>query len=65
MQKHDTEAAITAAIAEVGLQEKAHAYSNTLSGGQKRKLSLAVAFTGDPSFVLCDEPTSGVDPFSR
>jgi ABC-type transporter Mla maintaining outer membrane lipid asymmetry ATPase subunit MlaF len=29
------------------------------SGGQKRKLSLAISFTGQPQFVLCDEPSSG------
>lgn len=35
------------------------------SGGNKRKLSLAVALIGYPKFVLLDEPTNGVDPSSR
>lgn len=52
-------------IAEVGLQEKANVLSKALSGGMKRKLCLAMALIGNPSFVLLDEPTSGMDPFSR
>lgn len=39
--------------------------SSTLSGGMKRKLSLAIALCGDSQFVLCDEPSSGMDPQSR
>ena len=34
-------------------------------GGMKRKLCLAMALVGDPKFVLLDEPTSGMDPYSR
>ena len=36
-----------------------------LSGGQKRKLSVALAFLGSPDLVFLDEPTSGMDPYSR
>jgi ATP-binding cassette subfamily A (ABC1) protein 3 len=36
-----------------------------LSGGNKRKLSVAIAFTGDPDVVLLDEPTSGMDHVSQ
>lgn len=46
-------------LAEVGLSEKAAAAAGTLSGGQRRKLSLAIAFVGGPSVVFLDEPTSG------
>ena len=50
----------------VGLAEdKFAARADTLSGGQKRKLSLACALIGDPKFVLLDEPTAGMDPASR
>jgi len=51
--------------AEVGLGEKLDTASKHLSGGMKRKLSVAIAFCGDPKFVLLDEPTSGMDPISR
>lgn len=36
-----------------------------LSGGQRRKLSVAISFLGHPSVVFLDEPTSGMDPYSR
>lgn len=53
------------AIAEVGLDEKTDQLSSTLSGGQKRKLCVAIAFIGDPKVIFLDEPTSGMDPNSR
>ena len=59
------EQAITDVIAEVGLTEKVDSYSSTLSGGQKRKLSVAIALIGDSKIVFLDEPTSGMDPYSR
>ena len=39
--------------------------AGTLSGGQRRKLSVAIAFLGSPAVVFLDEPTSGMDPYSR
>lgn len=56
---------VDSVIAEVGLTEKRHVLSSALSGGMKRKLSLAIALVGNPKFVLLDEPTSGMDPYSR
>ncbi|OQR91613.1 ATP-binding Cassette (ABC) Superfamily [Achlya hypogyna] len=56
---------IDAKIADVGLTEKRHARAKELSGGMKRKLSLAIAFLGDSQIVFLDEPTSGMDPYSR
>ncbi|KAF1324094.1 Atp-binding protein, partial [Globisporangium splendens] len=52
-------------IKEVGLTEKRKTRSKDLSGGQKRKLSVAIAFVGDSKLVFLDEPTSGMDPYSR
>ena len=52
-------------IAEVGLTEKANVRSSNLSGGQKRKLSLAISLIGNSTAVFLDEPTSGMDPYSR
>eukprot|EP00930_Biecheleria_cincta_P018168 TRINITY_DN14242_c0_g1_i1.p1 TRINITY_DN14242_c0_g1~~TRINITY_DN14242_c0_g1_i1.p1 ORF type:complete len:1637 (-),score=334.42 TRINITY_DN14242_c0_g1_i1:548-5458(-) len=49
----------------LGIADKKNSYADTLSGGQKRKLSLCLALLGDPKFVLLDEPTAGMDPESR
>lgn len=49
----------------IGLESKKDATAATLSGGMKRKLSVCVAFCGGSKVVLCDEPTSGMDPASR
>lgn len=39
--------------------------AKNLSGGQKRKLSVGIAIIGDPKIIILDEPTAGVDPYSR
>ena len=52
-------------IREVGLTEKVGVFSKALSGGMKRKLSVAIALIGGSAVVVLDEPTSGMDPFSR
>jgi ABC-2 type transport system ATP-binding protein len=52
-------------IALVGLEEKADAHTKQLSGGQKRRLDLALALVGDPELVFLDEPTTGFDPAAR
>lgn len=61
----EAEGEITQAIQDVALLEKSNSLSRNLSGGMKRKLSVAIAFCGGSSVVLLDEPTSGMDPFSR
>jgi ABC-2 type transport system ATP-binding protein len=52
-------------IALVGLEDKADSRSNELSGGQRRRLDLALALIGDPELVFLDEPTTGFDPAAR
>ncbi len=49
----------------VGLGEKADARAHQLSGGQRRRLDLALALIGDPELIFLDEPTTGFDPAAR
>ena len=49
----------------VGLEEKADARTADLSGGQRRRLDLALALIGDPELIFLDEPTTGFDPAAR
>ncbi|KAF0717928.1 Aste57867_2007 [Aphanomyces stellatus] len=56
---------VSSKIKEVGLTEKRRVMSVALSGGMKRKLSVAIALLGDSHLVFLDEPTSGMDPYSR
>jgi len=52
-------------ISLVGLDEKADTRAGQLSGGQQRRLDLALALVGDPELVFLDEPTTGFDPAAR
>jgi ABC-2 type transport system ATP-binding protein len=49
----------------VGIGEKADARIKTLSGGQRRRLELALGIVGDPDVIFLDEPTTGFDPSAR
>uniref|UniRef100_A0A670ZUV4 P-type phospholipid transporter n=1 Tax=Pseudonaja textilis TaxID=8673 RepID=A0A670ZUV4_PSETE len=50
---------------DVGLPHKLKSKTSQLSGGMQRKLSIALAFVGGSKVVILDEPTAGVDPYSR
>jgi ABC-type multidrug transport system ATPase subunit len=49
----------------VGLEDKRDARVKTLSGGQRRRLDLALGLVGDPDLLFLDEPTTGFDPTAR
>ncbi len=54
-----------ALLEHVGLTNAAKTRCRRLSGGQKRRLALAVALVGNPELVFLDEPTAGMDPQAR
>lgn len=59
------EAEVHNAIEEIQMSAQTNQRAGSMSGGQKRRLSLAIALIGGSKIVFLDEPTSGVDPFSR
>jgi ABC-type multidrug transport system ATPase subunit len=65
MGARDDKETIMGLIRACDLEHKAHAKSRTLSGGQKRKLQLAMMFTGGSRVCCIDEISSGLDPLSR
>jgi ABC-2 type transport system ATP-binding protein len=56
---------VDAVIDVVGLAEKRNARVKALSGGQRRRLDLALGIVGDPELLFLDEPTTGFDPAAR
>ena len=54
-------AEIVKLLKDVGIWDMRNTKAKNLSGGSKRKLSVAIALCGDSKFVMLDEPTSGMD----
>uniref|UniRef100_A0A8C7HAF4 ATP-binding cassette sub-family A member 2 n=1 Tax=Oncorhynchus kisutch TaxID=8019 RepID=A0A8C7HAF4_ONCKI len=65
MAEEDIRKEMDKMIDDLELNNKRHSLVQTLSGGMKRKLSVAIAFVGGSRAVILDEPTAGVDPYAR
>ncbi|XP_073151159.1 ABC transporter A family member 1 isoform X3 [Henckelia pumila] len=65
VQEYELERVVTEKLVEFDLLKHADKPSYALSGGNKRKLSVAIAMIGDPPIVILDEPSTGMDPIAK
>lgn len=65
LSSEERESLVTRLLAEVGMAEFSERRVKVLSGGQKRRLALAMELVSSPPILLCDEVTSGLDPQSE
>lgn len=64
-RKQDLNLRIEFLLKLLDISDFEHVFTDRLSGGQKRRVSLAVAMINDPPLLILDEPTVGVDPIVR
>jgi ABC-2 type transport system ATP-binding protein len=62
---HELQTRIDDALESVQLADRRHSAVKTFSGGMQRRLNLVASLLHRPKFLLCDEPTVGIDPQSR
>lgn len=62
--QEDHQQSVDRLIASLGMREFENQFVKTLSGGQRRRMALAMELTSEPAILLCDEVTSGLDPRS-
>ncbi|XP_023324416.1 ATP-binding cassette sub-family A member 9 [Eurytemora carolleeae] len=65
IEEENLEEEVESILKDIDLLDKGDSRTDKLSGGQKRKLSVGIALIGDPKLIFLDEPTAGVDPYSR
>ena len=65
MPERDLGAVVSAKLAEFDLLNYTNKLAGSLSGGNKRKLSVAIAMIGSPRLIFLDEPSTGMDPVAR
>ncbi|XP_075415800.1 ATP-binding cassette sub-family A member 6 [Tenrec ecaudatus] len=65
IQPQEVEPEVQRILLELDMQNLQDSIAQNLSEGQKRKLTFGIAILGDPKILLLDEPTAGLDPFSR